>query len=286
MKSQLEAFKEYIKLKLKPSTSVISVVSGKGGVGKTNLAVNLGLMLQDFGFRVLLVDFDLGLSNIDVLLNIRNEKKYNLSHYLEGKVSLNHLITKTEYGVDVIIGALGDEKVVNMDKNECDALIANLDNIVSTYNFVILDMGAGIGENIIKLSLCADNILLVTNPEPHALLAGYGTIKVLKEKILDHTIFLVVNSVKNKIEAERIQQGFIDTVYKFLNVIVEPLGYVLYDPVVSLSVKDKIPFIKNYPSALATANLETIAINLCSKLGIKVSRKRTSFFSRLLKKII
>lgn len=286
MKSQLEAFKEYIKVKLKPSTNVISVISGKGGVGKTNLSVNLGLTLQSFGFKVILIDLDLGLSNLDVLMNIRNEKRYNLSHYLEGRASLDQLITKTVYGVDVITGALGEEKLVNMSNVERDNLIANLDSVISNYNFVILDMGAGIGENIVKLSLCADNIIVVTNPEPHALLAAYGTLKVIKEKIVNHSVFLVMNSVKNKIEGEKLQNGFIDTVYKFLNIMVEPLGYILYDPAVSLSVKDKIPFTKSYPKSYCSENVETVAINLCTKLGIRIRGKKTSFFSRLFKNFI
>ncbi len=286
MKSQLEAFKEYIKVKLRPSTNVVSVISGKGGVGKTNISVNLGLMLQDFGFKVMLIDLDLGLSNLDVLMNIRNERRYNLFHYLEGKVSLEQLITRTCYGIDVITGALGEERLVNMSNVERETLIANLDSVISNYNFVILDMGAGIGENIIKLSLCADNIIVVTNSEPHALLAAYGTLKVIKDKIVNHSVFLVMNSVRNKIEGEKLQNGFIDTVYRFLNVVVEPLGYILYDPAVSLSVKDKVPFVKNYPKSPCAENIETIAINLCTKLGIKITGKKTSFFSRLFKNFI
>lgn len=286
MRSQLEAFKEYIKVKLKPSTNVISVISGKGGVGKTNLSVNLGLILQSFRFRVMLIDLDLGLSNLDVLMNVTHEKRYNLSHYLEGRVSLDRLITKTNYGIDIITGALGEEKLVNMSNVERDNLITNLDSVVSAYNFVILDMGAGIGENIVKLSLCADNIVLVTNPEPHALLAAYGTLKVLKEKVTNQSIFLVVNSVKNKIEGEKIQNGFIDTVYKFLNVVVEPLGYIVYDPAVPLSVKDKVPLTQNYPNSPSAKNIEVIAVNLCIKLGLNISNRKVSFFSRLFKNFV
>ncbi|MFN7181457.1 MAG: AAA family ATPase [Planctomycetota bacterium] len=287
MKSQLEAFKEYIRLKLKPATNTISVISGKGGVGKTNFVANLGLILNNFGLKVLLVDFDLGLSNLDILLNMgSNERRFNLAHYLEGKVSLEQIITRSKYGVDIIIGALGDEKVVNMNSVERDKLLAQLDNIISEYNFVILDMGAGIAENTIKLSLCADNIVLITTPEPHALLSAYGTLKVLKDKLSQQSVFLVVNNVKNKLEGDKLQNGFIDTVYKYLNIIVEPLGNILYDPQVVSSVKEKIPFVINYPTGWASECLNAIATRMCTKLGVNITLKKRSFFSKLFKSFL
>ncbi len=287
MKSQLDAFKEYIKLRLKPITNVISVISGKGGVGKTNFVANVGLSLRNFGFKVLLVDFDLGLSNLDILLNIgSSERRFNLSHYLDGKVSLEQIVTKSKYDIDIIIGALGDEKLVNMNNIERNNLISRLDDIITNYNFVILDMGAGIGENTIRLSLCADYIVLITTPEPHALLSAYGTLKVLKDKLTTQSIFLVINNIKNKLEGEKLEGSFIDTVYKYLNIIVEPLGNILYDPQVSYSVKEKIPFIANYPQCWASKNTEAIAMRLCTKLGVNVKLKKESFFSKLFKNFI
>ncbi len=287
MKSQLEAFKEYIKLRLKPSTNIIAVISGKGGVGKTNFVANAGLSLYNLGFKVLLIDFDLGLSNLDILLNISSsERRYNLSHYMEGKVSLDQIVTRSKYGIDIIMGALGDEKVVNMNSMEREKLISQLDSVIGNYNFVIMDMGAGIGENIIRLSLCADNIILITTPEPHALLSAYGTLKVLKDKLTTQDVFLVVNNVKNKMEGEKLQNGFIDTVYNYLNIVVEPLGYILSDPSVILSVKEKIPFILNYPKSWASQNIESVTIRLCTKLGVNVKLKKESFFSRLFKNYI
>jgi flagellar biosynthesis protein FlhG len=281
MKSQVEALKEYLSLKLRPFTHVIAVISGKGGVGKTNLVANLGLSLFKFGFKVLLVDFDLGMSNLDVILGLSSGRRFNLLHYIEGKATVEQIISKSELGVDIIAGALGEESVVNINTQQAQQLIAQLELVLGNYNFVILDMGAGVAENTIKLALSADNIILLTTPEPHALLSAYGTLKILKEKITTHSLYLVINFVKNKVEGERVQKGFIETVYKFLNLSIEPLGYMLYDPVVSASVREKKPFVITSPQALISGNIEAISFKMCTYLGLKLPTKRQSFLYRL-----
>lgn len=219
------------------SPMTISISSGKGGVGKTVAAVHLAYAWQKNGYRVLLLDGDFGLANVDVLLDLR--AKYNIFDLLENNVETKDLILEGPAGMHVIPSGSGIHKLVDLDDIQRAELFDQLDQLANNYDIFLIDTGAGIAKSVVHLNLAAQFNLIVTTPEPHAITDAYAMIKVLSEHNHNGKISLLVNLVNSEPEALKIYERISDVAGKFLNQKVDYAGHILKDPQIQSLIMKK-----------------------------------------------
>jgi flagellar biosynthesis protein FlhG len=222
-------------------TRIIAVASGKGGVGKTNLSVNLAIAYARMGKRVIVMDADLGLANVNVMLNMI--PKYNLYHVIRKQKTMREIILDTEYGIQIVAGASGFSKIANLTEEERQSFINELYTL-SSADIIIIDTAAGVSANVLGFVAAADDAIIVTTPEPTAITDAYGIIKIIATEIenLNIGLKLVVNRVKTVTEGRRVAERIINISGQFLNLKVEYLGCIYDDPIVPASVLKQKPF--------------------------------------------
>jgi flagellar biosynthesis protein FlhG len=232
------------------ATRIIAVSSGKGGVGKTNIAINLALAYAQTGKKVIVMDADLGLANVNVVLGVI--PRYNLYHLIRKQKTLSEILVDTSYGIQIIAGASGFSKIANLTEEERRDFIAEL-AALSSADILIIDCAAGVSNNVISFIAAADDALIVTTPEPTAITDAYGIIKIIATEIdnLDLGLKLVVNRVKSVVEGKRVAERVINIAGQFLNLKVDYLGFVYDDPVVHTSVVRQKPFLILEPKSRA-----------------------------------
>ncbi|MCI6478746.1 MAG: MinD/ParA family protein [Candidatus Treponema excrementipullorum] len=228
---------------------IIAITSGKGGVGKTNIAINMAIAYARIGKRVLLIDGDLGMANVNVLMNVI--PKYNLLHVVNRQKSMAEIITKTELGFDFIAGANGFSRIANLTEEELEYFtreFATLDN----FDIILIDTGAGISNNVLQFVEAADEIIIVTTPEPTAITDAYGIIKIITTELAleaELKLKLLVNRVHSAEEGKRVSDRIINIAGQFLNYKLEYLGFVYDDSAVTTSVIRQKPFLEAMPSS-------------------------------------
>jgi flagellar biosynthesis protein FlhG len=222
-------------------TRIIAVASGKGGVGKTNLSVNMAIAYAKMGKRVIVMDADLGLANVNVMLNMI--PKYNLYHVIRKQKTMREIILDTEYGIQIVAGASGFSKIANLTDEERQSFINELYTL-SQADIIIIDTAAGVSANVLGFVAAADDAIIVTTPEPTAITDAYGIIKIIATEIenLNIGLKLVVNRVKTVTEGRRVAERIINISGQFLNLKVEYLGCIYDDPIVPASVLKQKPF--------------------------------------------
>ncbi|MFO7749555.1 MAG: P-loop NTPase [Desulfobacteraceae bacterium] len=258
---------------------VITITSGKGGVGKTSISLNLCLELAAAGYKVALFDADLGLANINVLTGIHPEK--TLSSVIDGQASLDEILLKNYQGIDIIPGSSGVEKLADLDEKGARRLIRSfvgLDN----YDFLIFDTSAGISPQVISFCMASTDILLVVTPEPTSLTDAYAMLKLLSKKRYSSTVKIVINRVKNKKEAETAYFHLKETVKQFLAIDISPLGMVVKDKHVGMAVISQTPFSMVFPDAPATKCIKQISQKIAAGPGGKNSRPIEEFWEKCL----
>lgn len=253
----------------KTSTKVIAVASGKGGVGKSNFTVNVALELNKMGNRVMILDADLGLANVDILLGINPQ--YNLSHVLKEEKDMRDIITETEYGIKVIASGSGVKELVNLSNQQRNRFIEKMSELEDIVDILLIDTGAGISKNTLSFMYAADYSIVITTPEPTALMDAYGLIKVASLNKKNIQLKLIVNIVNTKEEAKEISSRVILLSRRFLNIFVEPYGYIFRDKNVLNSVMLQKPFSIHYPDTKATQCIKQIA----EKISFKMTKENT-----------
>ncbi len=233
------------------ATRIIAISSGKGGVGKTNIAINLALAYAQAGKRVTVMDADLGLANVNVVLGVI--PRYNLYHLIRKQKTLNEIIVDTAYGIRIIAGASGFSKIANLTEDERTTFIGEL-AALSSSDVIIIDCAAGVSNNVISFIAAADDALIVTTPEPTAITDAYGIIKIIATEVenLDLGLKLIVNRVKSVVEGKRVAERVINIAGQFLNLKVDYLGCVYDDPIVHSSVVRQKPFMILDPKSKAS----------------------------------
>lgn len=242
------------------SCRVIAVTSGKGGVGKTNLALGLALALAKAKYRVLLWDADLGLANVDIILGI--VPKYNLTHVLKGERSIREVLIEGPAGLRVIPGGSGIEEIANVEPLVLTKILREMAALDSKLDYLFIDTGAGITRQVLAVALAATEVMLVTTPEPTALTDAYGMIKVLKNHRGAHRIKLIVNMAKNEREGEAAAEKLVRVARQFLGVELKVVGYVPYDRAVPDAVKKNQHYYLASPHAPASLSTLKIASSL------------------------
>ena len=260
---------------------VISVASGKGGVGKSSISVNLAISLGKLGVRVLVVDADFGLANVDVMLGVTS--KYDVSHFLRGEKTLHDIIQLGHEGVRFISGGSGVNDLLNMDEEQLSGLIAGIVNLDAPIDFIIVDTGAGIHENILQLIFASSETIIVTTPEPTAILDAYALVKTIVKRDSSHPIHVLINKCENMKEALRVQAGFIEVVGRHLGKNINPLGLLMYDHDVPISIKRQIPLTVTDPGCATAKEIDRIARAI---LEIPDDKSSNNILSRIFSRIL
>ncbi|MFP4373534.1 MAG: MinD/ParA family protein [Spirochaetaceae bacterium] len=245
MADQAETLREMMKNRNgqgESKTRIIAVASGKGGVGKTNIATNIAIGYARLGKKVVLMDADLGLANVNVVLGII--PKFNLYHVIRKQKSMQEVIMDTSYGIRIVAGASGFAKIANMAEEERTNFINELAHLENA-DVIIIDTSAGVSANVLSFVAAADEAIIVTTPEPTAITDAYGIIKIIATEIdnLNLGLKLIVNRVKSVTEGKKVAERVINIAGQFLNLKVDYLGYVYDDPGVHDAVLKQKPFL-------------------------------------------
>lgn len=249
---QAERLRELAAEKRRDSVEIITVTSGKGGVGKTNISVNLGIALALAGRRVLILDADLGLSNVNIIAGLVPPPKYNLFHVIKGEKTLEEVVAEGPCGVKIITGAIGINTLANLSPKKREELIISLSAIPHIADLVIIDTSAGLSGKVLSFVFAANKVLLVTTPEPTAITDAYGIIKAISFRTKDLNIKLIVNRARNVEEGEKVANRIADIAGQFLGMKIDKLGILLDDACVGEAVREQKPFFISYPRAKAT----------------------------------
>lgn len=261
------------------AATVLAVTSGKGGVGKTNIAANLAVCLAATNRRVLLLDADLSLGNLDLVMDIHS--KYNISHVISGRKCMEEIIQPGPNGLRVVCGASGLDRLADISEGEQHRLMEHLCRLQHETDTILIDTAAGISRSVIGFCLAADRVLVVTTPEATAMADAYGMIKVLARKGYSGVINLVVNMARSPAEGKQTYQRMADVAQKFLRTTVYYAGTLLRDERLCEAVRQRTPVVLAYPKSEISTSLATIAARLSgARLGEGVDN---SFFRRVLR---
>ncbi len=237
---------------------VLAVSSGKGGVGKTNFVANLAYALSKRGKKVLVVDADLGLNNIDILLGLTPQK--HIGHVLAGESNIEDIILRGPADIHVLPAGDGLQELTQLQPEKKMVLMDELDRVSKGYDFLIFDTGAGISTNVTYFCSAAHEIILIATTEPTSLIDVYALIKVLHKNHAQKYFRVVINSVSSEREAQGVYRNLTAVTDKFLNgVSIEYLGYILHDPNVPKAVRQQKAFLELYPFSKFSGCLNELA---------------------------
>ena len=245
----------------KRKSRIIAVTSGKGGVGKTNISTNMAIAYAKMGKNVIVIDADLGLANVNVMMNII--PKFNLYHVMKKQKKMSDIIIDTEYGIKFVAGASGFSKIANMEEAERSDFIKELYTLAEA-DIIIIDTSAGVSKNVLSFVAAADEVVIVTTSEPTAITDAYGIIKIIATEVenYDLNLKMVVNRVNSALEGKKIAERMIQIVAQFLNLKVEYLGFIYNDPAVEQAVLKQKPFFISAPKSKAASCLRHIVAKL------------------------
>lgn len=241
----------------KKTARVITVTSGKGGVGKTNVTINLAIALSEMGHRVTILDADFGLANIDVLFGMI--PKYTLVDVIHNRKNILEVLTDGPKNIKFISGGSGVEELIKIEKSQLEKFVENISLLDKLSDIIIIDTGAGLSDNVMSFVMAADEILLVTTPEPTSITDAYALIKMVSNRDKEKLIKVVINRAENQTEANDILNKLSLVADKFLKLKLHPLGYILQDEMVIKAVKLQQPFTISFPKSHAARQVREIA---------------------------
>ncbi len=242
------------------SHKIIAVTSGKGGVGKTNVTANLALVMADEGMKTLVVDADLGLSNMDLVLGAIPE--YTIRDVLFGGIPVEEAIAETRSGVDLLAASAGDEDLANLGRDGRHSFMELLESLREYYDIIFMDTGAGVHSNVTGVAGKADYIVLVTTPEPTALSSAYAMVKILHAQHDVAHMGIVVNMAASGREGLGAYNALIRLSERFLAFKPDYLGHIYQDPSVPKAVHSTYPLVRVFPRSAAARSINSIAAKL------------------------
>jgi len=245
------------------SARVITITSGKGGVGKTSFTINLAISLAKMGYRIVIIDGDFGLANVDLMLGISS--RYGLQEIITGQMSLNDVMVEGPYGIRFISGGSGIKELANLGSKELDSFLSKIDELNQITDIVLIDTGAGATDNIVKMVLAADEVLLVVTPEPTAITDAYALTKIISATRRDIALRLIINKAESVYEAKEILDKFTRAAERFLKIKINNLGYILDDSHVPKSIKEQVPYVLGYPKCQASRQIRIVARRLLNE---------------------
>jgi flagellar biosynthesis protein FlhG len=266
--------------KREKKSRVIAIGSGKGGVGKTTLAINLSLALSSLGKRVTILDADIGMANVELLLKLNNP--LNLTNVLKGECNLKDILTPGPGGIKLLPGSSGISSLTNLNAIQFNLIISGFADLEDECDIFVIDTGAGISEVVLKFLEAADDLLLITTTEPHAMMDTYGFTKVLAYRNPDLRPRLIINRCETEEEAVKCSETFNKAASKFLRLQPELIGWIYDDKKVTKSLKSQRPLFLTNPTSDYAAQILHIANKL---IGQKVYNERHSGIVSFINKI-
>ena len=267
----------------KKEAKTIAVVSGKGGVGKSNTALNFSLELQNRGNKVLLIDLDVGMGNIDILLG-RNSM-YSIAHLFTDFRPLHDIIELGPFNLSYVSGGSSLNELLQLDETKLNYFYREYDQAVYEYDYILFDLGAGATSASLAFILAADECLVVTTPEPTAITDSYSMIKHIVSKRSDIPIYVLMNRCEDTREGEKMLERFKQIVNKFLHVDVTKMGMLPTDKTVQHAVINQTPFLLYNQDAPVSRALKEITTNYLRSSN-KINKLKPVSFVQRLKRLI
>ena len=236
---------------------VVSITSGKGGVGKTNIVANLGYQLSRAGHRVLILDADLGLGNLDILIGLA--PRYNLSHVISGEKRLRDIIVEGPGNVRILPAASGIQELTQLSREQKMSMLYELDQVLDTVDILLIDSAAGISPTVMDFSVSAQEIMVVVTPEPTSITDAYALMKVLSTRYAEKTCRLIVNQVSSEQEGREIFRQLSLVTSKFLPLNMEYFGCILQDDNLVRCVKQQRIISQAHPDSPAAYGFRNLA---------------------------
>ncbi len=254
---------------------VISVTSGKGGVGKTNIVANLAYSLQSLGKKVMIFDADLGLANLDVLLGLA--PKFNLSHVISGEKSLAEVVVRGPGNMLILPASSGVQELTRLSAQQKIKILTDLDFIIDDIDFLLIDTAAGISSNVMDFNVTAQEIIVVVTPEPTAITDAYALMKVLSMNYSQKRCKMLVNQATNAKEADDIFRQLNLVAERFLDISIDYCGYILSDDKLVRGVKRQRIVTELFPETDASRCFHALARKIVRPPDLG-SRKPTTHF--------
>ncbi|MBL7152525.1 MAG: MinD/ParA family protein [Phycisphaerae bacterium] len=276
MRNEALHLQQMMEASKRPAT-VLAIASGKGGVGKTNIAANLAICLAASRKKVVLFDADMSLGNLDVIMNFNS--KHNISHVLNGQRSIEEIIHVGPDGLEIICGASGVEELAELSEFQRRRLIGELTRLQTHSDAIIIDTAAGISKSVMAFCLAADHVLVVTTPEATAITDAYAMIKVLVGNSFAGRISLIVNMAESIATGKKIYQQIAEVARRFLNAEVDCAGVILWDERLRRAIRKRKPVVLAYPNSRVTSSIVALAAKLSK--GMAVRGDSETFFRRI-----
>lgn len=285
---QAEQLRKIMQNAEKPKARVITVTSGKGGVGKTSLSLNLAICLERLGKKVIILDADFGLANIEVMLGVHPQ--YNLSDMMFHGKELTDIITKGAEGIGFISGGSGIQEVLVMNREQIMYLTSRLVELDEVADYILVDTGAGISDSVLEFVIASSEILLVVTPEPTSITDAYALLKTLKRKEEfskeETCIKIIANRVKNEEEGRSLFKKMSVVSEKFLDVPLHYMGFIPMDDEIPKAVIRQRPVTVMSPEAAASKAINQIARQLLELEPEEIRESRggiSEFFSNMIR---
>ena len=273
MKDQAAGLRSFSRTK---PVKVIAVTAGKGGVGKSNVSVNLAVALAELNKNVMIFDGDLGLANVDIMLGLHT--KYNLSHVVQGVCDLSDIILQGPNGVRVIPAASGTEFMTQLSHAEHAGIIDAFNELTDDLDYMIIDTAAGISDTVLSFTRSAQELIVVVCDEPTSLTDAYALIKVMSKRYECSNFHVLANMVRSMKDGKELFNKIFRVSEQFLDVQLNYLGAIPFDEHVHKAVKKQKPVLLAYPDSTASAAIREIAINVNNWPFKPLLSGNTSFF--------
>lgn len=267
---QAQSLREYMlrfndKKEQKAGTRVITITSGKGGVGKSNFTLNFAIALKDAGKKVVVIDLDLSTANINILMGVT--PRYGLVDVISQRKLIWDVVAKGTGGIEYISGGVDFQDLVEIDQSKLSFFWSQIQGLQNYADFILLDTGAGISKELIDFIVASDETIIVTTPEPTAIADSYAVLKAVhrNSKIIPK-FRLVVNRAQNYREAAETSRNLQNASSSFLKIGLRSLGFLLEDEHVRQSVRSQMPFIINYPNCSASKSIRQMVYSYLPEL--------------------
>ncbi|MGD2184586.1 MAG: MinD/ParA family protein [Desulfobacterales bacterium] len=257
-------------------TRVISVTSGKGGVGKTNIVANLGYAFSRLGKKVLILDADLGLGNLDVLLGLA--PKFNLSHVILGQKSISEIIVEGPGRMLILPASSGIQELTQLTQHQKVQILSELDQLIDAVDILFIDTAAGISSNVMDFNVTAHEIIVVVSPEPTAITDAYALLKVLSLKYAEKCCKVIVNLAGSDQQGREVFRQLNLVTERFLDMTLDYLGSVLFDANITQGVKHQKLVSELYPDTQGSRCFKDLARKILSSLPTRVPKGDSNFF--------
>ncbi len=258
------------------ATRVFSITSGKGGVGKTALVANTAVLLAKMGKRVLILDADLGLANIDVVFGLAPSQ--NLNHFFAGESDLPSILIEGPLGIKILPAGSGVQRFTRLDSQQKFRLLDALDSMHNDFDFVLIDTEAGISENVTYFNTAAQEIMVVTTPEPTAITDAYALMKLLSNQYHEKHFNLIVNFIKNEEEALDVYRKLTMVANRYLDISIDYMGSIPKDPQMIDAIRKQQVLVQLFPESKTCAAFETLASNLLHESQTPDAKGSIQFF--------